>query len=519
MSSIFDDKRLIDSLIKSAVEHDFKFNKKGQGIAADPNINAEFKNYLNLTMRLANQLQESYSPTPKDKDALGDVSAKGEAGLGVADMNSLGNFFDALVRNEVTVNGERIAYSSGEEPPNRKTWLPVDAERSQLLIESMDEQGNRKAPEGSYYVNPTVLTKYITTLNATIAKEEDEQQKTFMKTMLGSLLEKINRVFRTKLTTDYKEPEKKMAPGDELTRFPQMLDYKKYNESGNIILTWGDLASADALKGWVSGKNITLAPADAKSKPLTVNDTAFDMCTVVRVIYAKATWLQRTQPDPDKKIATFVAQITKIGPTLQSPDGKACTLTAGQGDQPGQQPGGQPGGAAKPVSQQQLHSIVQYMPLDLNSINFQRISAFFRAYEQVASAVGSSQYQAVQGYKNVFNQAYTDVKNLTLTSMDVFPLGVGADAVFKWLKQPQNDRYLPFVQKLEAALDATNNAITLFYNSYVQARSSEDRVIFNAEEKEIVESQILGDSIYQNNTEALARWKNAQDEIAGFAKK
>ena len=519
MSSIFDDKKLLESLIKSAVEHEVKFNKFGQ-IAADPNINAEYKNYLNLTQRLANQLEQVYLPKAKDPNAMGDVGAKGEAGLGVADLNSVGNFFQALSQNEVTVGGERIVYHGGETPPDRRKWLPVDAERSVLMTETMDEQGNRHALEGAYYVNKELLKQYVTTLAATTSKEQDPEAQRFMKTMLGSLIERINNIFRMKLSVDYKEPEKKMDPATELTRFPQTLDYKRYSEDGPRPLTWGDIQSADAIKDWVGRNNIGVVIEGRKGGPLAVNHPEFDFCVVARTIYAKATWLARSKPDPDKTIAAFVQQITKVGPTLQGPDGKACTLGgASQSDQPGQP--GQPGapGAAKPVSQQQLHSIVQYMPLTLEAINFQRISAFFRAYEQVASATGSSQYAALQGYKNTFNQAYTDVKNLTLTPMDVFSLYGGADTVVKWLKPPQNDRYVPFVQKLSVALDAAKNAIQLFYSSYVQARSSEDRVIFNPEEREIVESQILGDSIYQNNTEALARWENAQDEVAGFAKK
>lgn len=209
MSFIYEDDKLIYELIKSAVEFKTKFNKSGQ-LAADPAVNVEYKNYLNLSSKLADELWQQYSPKEKDPS---EISASQDAGMTISDMTTLGNFFDFIANNQVTVGGDRVVYFANDAPPNldKKKWLPVDAEQSKLLMESVDQSGNRKPTEGSYYVNKDLLSTYIVSLSAMIGKEEAEAQK-MMKALLGGIVEKINTIFKTNLTTNYVPPTAKTTP-------------------------------------------------------------------------------------------------------------------------------------------------------------------------------------------------------------------------------------------------------------------------------------------------------------------
>src|SRR5579863_3281093 len=131
MSFIYDDKKLLDNLIKSAIDFEVKFNKNGQ-LAANPNVNMEYRNYLTLTQKLVDQLSQQVSPTTPNKDpnAPATLLAAQNAPMKISDVVSLGNFFDYTIKNGITVDGQRPVYGANETGFDPKYWKPVDAEQS-----------------------------------------------------------------------------------------------------------------------------------------------------------------------------------------------------------------------------------------------------------------------------------------------------------------------------------------------------------------------------------------------------
>ncbi len=199
------DKNLIDALLKSGIDYETKFNKQGQ-IALDQRFNQEYHNYLTLTDKLADQLKRNLLQYT-DPAAATEVTANTTAELGVADLTTLGNFLNYTVRNGIKVNGQRVAYAIGEKVPDPKKWWPVSAEEATTMMESEDAEGNRQASKADFYVNKELLTAYINSLVAKVSKEDESVQR-FAKTMLQGIIQKVNQMFDTKLTTEYKEPEK-----------------------------------------------------------------------------------------------------------------------------------------------------------------------------------------------------------------------------------------------------------------------------------------------------------------------
>lgn len=465
MSFIYKDNSLISELITKAVEFESKFNKHGQ-LAADPTVNVEFRNYLNLAKKLADNLKQEFFPPAKDPNALADVGAAQAAGMTVADLNSLGNFFEFIARNQVTVDGKRIAYFGGENPPDKRVWLPVDAERSVLAMETMDQEGNRGPLQAEYYVSKDLLGKYIQTLAASASQEDAEAQR-LIKVMLGNLVNRINRIFNTKFSTDYKAPEKTLPADTVMATFPQVLDPKMYNADGPVKLTWGDLTSPNTLRNWVHANKVGIK---GKDKTLTDADQDFDYCVVVNTIYGKATYLKSrsTSDDVEKTNDLFVKKITEIGGKFTGPDGKACTLGGsgggggGQGGQPGQKPN---------VSPQALAQVIQRLPFAVRDIDFGRIRLFFEGVKPLLAHVP----QAATYMNDVEAEMTRFSSQIAARGDTVIPLGQQPRQFVNMLKAPPVPKgqeggvgaaFFPALTSLNQIIDGTRAVVEMFNSQY-----------------------------------------------------
>lgn len=436
MSFIYEDDDLLSVLLKSAQ------------VVDDARVNAEFKAYLDMSNKLVDSLRTKFSPRENQ------VASATPANMGVANMNSLGNFLDFTVQNGVTVGGQRVAYNAGENPPDLKNWLPVNAEKSSGLVESMDLEGHRKAMEGEYYVNKELLKKYITSLTADAAKEDAETQK-MMKALLGGIIDKVNKILGTKLTTDYKEPEKKMDNKEVLTTFPETLDPKLYTQDGPKTLTWGDIQSADAIKAWVNNNNISIKVEGREGGPLGVNDPEFDFCVVARTIYGKATKLKASKPDPDKKYESFVKKIVEAASGLQGPNGKACSL----------------GGASSSVTppnaaniNAKIQALFTTLPYSRDAIDFSRIERFFAGIEPLMTAVPEC-----GTYIDQVRQCIAKVTPM-LKGAQTFPLGMQPRQFVNMLNTDTTTTadklYLPTLNLLDQILDGTRTVFETFKSKY-----------------------------------------------------
>lgn len=381
MSFIYDNNKLIAELIKSAVDHEVKFNKHGQ-IAADPSVNAEFRNYLTISQKLAEQLQNTYFPKAADSAVISTGTGK-DAGLAVQDLASLGNFLDFIIDNQIMVDGKRVAYGAGEQNPDPDQYLPVTAEQIKFMVETQTPQGNRAQLQADYYVNKSLLVSYINSMLRDISKKDDRAQQ-FIKAMLGARLEDINRVFKTKLTTEYKEPEKILPDDTVVDNLPKDLNPEQPYGTGNVPLTIKDLKDSMSLNSWLKTNTITLK---AKNNSfLTINHEDFDHCTLLKILVSRAKYNsgRATDQNAKKYAAAYDQHVRTIATEIQ------CDLGGQQ--QPGQKPGqpGQGGGLAA-ASPQILMQLSSLRPFNSQFVSFQEISKFFDLYEQYANDATVSQ--------------------------------------------------------------------------------------------------------------------------------
>jgi len=408
MSFIYD-KNLLAELIKSAIDHEVKFNKHGQ-LAADPNVNLEFRNYLTLTKKLADQLEQKYFPSGPGETVVTTGTGK-EAQLGVPDLSSLGNFFDFMVNNQIMVDNKRIVYSANEQPPDPRLWKPVTAQQIKFMMETQNEQNERTQFQADYYVNRDLLVKYVNSILRDSSKEDDETQK-FIKTMLGARLQDINRIFRTKLTTEYKEPEKVLPDNTVLDNTPKDMDPQTWFNRGNIPLTIGDLKGGTAFNAWLSGNSISIK---VDNRQMMINHPEFDRCAIMRILNSRAKYnLDRATSAQAQQVATIYAQrIQALAGELK------CDLSDKSSQQQQQQQQGQGQGlsGASPQILQQLSSL---RPFNAQYISFPEIKKFIELYTKYANDADVTKTAAdLNGYMEAF-KSYLGMRGDTfqLTNID-----------------------------------------------------------------------------------------------------
>jgi hypothetical protein len=455
MSIIYDDQKLIDQLVKHAEDFENKFSKKGQ---AAPD-NQSLVTLRSLLDSLADQI-----PGTKDPNAPAEISHEkgfneGDPQLTVVNLEGLGALTDFLMQNKITVDGQRVAYDLAEDP-NSEDYQLYQLEPNAGLLEVED----RSRVTRGFYVNKDLLNKYIQSLQAQLAARPNP----VMDVQLRKIIQQANTQLESGLSEKYTPPEKTLPANEVLTNFPQVLDYKYYNKDGDKVLTFGDVSTAAGIKAWVNNNGISVEIPGREGGPLGINHPQFDFCVVARTLYAKAQWLLRTKattPELEKKYTAFVKKITEVAPTLQGPDGKACSLAAGTTTTA---PAGkdkqtqQAGAGAQKVSPQILNNIISTLPFSIRDINFDRIDSFFGLVQQIMSNNGTAMQQigSTDGSMRRFSSTYMR------QGEKIIPLGMYPRQFFSMLKDP-GKQFMPALDELNDILDTTRSVVEAFYATYV----------------------------------------------------
>lgn len=460
MSSIFDDDKLLAELIKSAVDHEVKFNKNGQ-MAADPSVNVAYRNYLTLTQKLADQLKNVYFPKAPDSAVISTGTGK-EAALGVPDLASLGNFLDFIVNNQITVDGKRVALGAGEQNPDPRQYLPVTAEQIKFMMETENQQGERSQFQADYYVSKDLLVKYVVSMLRDTNKQDQRSQQ-FIKAMLGARLQDINRVFKTNLTTDYKEPEKPIDDTKEVDRFPKIVEsFTNFAQAGSEPLLYGDIKSLESLNAWFGKRGIGHKTEDQKT--VTIRDQDFDLCGMINYMYGRATLLyQRRTAESGPVMQAYMNRMTDIakqaGCELTQPGGGKGKGQSNQGGQPGQ------------IDPQALMQLSTLHPFNSDVINFREIQLFTHKYAQLANRPNITQMASqvdasINDIKRDMNVANDTIMIAMLTdSNDLAPL--------KALTRLP----VPFMDKLYTIIYTAGTMYQDFYNlARYQSQSNNGRI-------------------------------------------
>lgn len=462
-----------------------------------------------------------------------------------AHFRTLGDFLTWAAQNKLTWKGKRFAWTQAEvdakrdqaDDPTQHAWvftsLPYDRNNRDL-----DRQPNPTTA----YADKDAVVAYLSALR----DSPDAKKNKVLQFMLATLIGEANGYLRIAgeqpiQTHSSEQPAENLNPRMVIDVVPSVLSMENINEGidnhpfqltnpdNDNALTVGDLKDEGSFKAWLRNRKIKLTtPAKgkepAKSIVVGATDSNGDPCLAVHILYKRALQLRNVAAGDDqtvqnysKGVALYIMSVTTFGKTLSGKDGQPCAVLNPGTSATQQGVGAGVGGgigAAKPATTQMLNDVVQYMPLDLNSVNLNEIDAFFRAYEKIIGNTGSSAETAVQELHAQFNTARQNLGKSLVASRYNFPLVGGADAVVKWLKDPSNS-YSSFIQNLSEAVEAAFGAISLFYNSYVRQRSSEDRIIFSPEQKSIVEGQT---PIYRANMRFINRWLSDAGRVQGFKK-
>lgn len=550
MSFIYENDQLILSLLEAGEK---SIQKQAQNTTArEPtekeNIVASIPDY-ELALKLLYNLQRDLGDP--DAPAAGvPIGVEGNPTANItantANFRTLGDFLKWATDNKLTWKGKRFAWNQAEvdakrdspDDPTQKAWVFTS-----LPFDRNNRNVNRQPQATTAYADKDALVEYL----AALRDSPDAQKNKVLQFMLATLIGEANGYLRiagekpiSTRATD--KPQDSLNPRLVIDVAPSVLSLETVNEGidnhpfqnvnpdSENALTVTDLRDEGAFKAWLRNRKVKVTiPAVGKQPAKTLiagaTDSNGDPCLAVHVLYKRALQLRNVAtgddqevPNYSKAVSLYLQAVTNFGKTLVGKDGKSCAvLTPGTSDIVGPQqstPGSGVGGAAKPVTPQMLNDVVQYMPLNLNSINLNDMDAFFRAYEKVVDNTGSSAEQAVKELHAQFNTARQNLAKPMIAARYDFPLIGGADAVVRWLRDPSNS-YSSFVQNLLVALEAVLGAISLFYNSYVRQRSTEDRVIFSPEQKSIVEGQT---PIYQANARVLNRWLNDAGRVQGIKK-
>lgn len=506
MSFIYDDKRLVQSLIDAAEKHVEKFGQQRRpqpGGAAPierqwPGDRPEVIPTYEIAQKLLYRLQRDLG----DQDAPAAGAPIGVEGVDPSqpgtklptalpkDLRTLGDFLQWASANKITWQGKRFAWTPAEvqanqdkpNDPTQKAW-----EFTSYRTDRNDRRVDRTPETVPAYADKTGLIAYLSFLR----DSPDAQNNKVLAFMLATLIGEANAYLRI-AGEQVIDPRHK--PGQqtdinpetivdvipdpmELDKWNAGIDEHPFQTSTDTLrqLRVKHLADAGAFQAWFRNRNVkvvTPATKDQPAKTAVMGATASDgdPCLAIHVLYKRAAYLKQVAAGDDgtvtnysKAVALYLQQVTTFGRNYQK-DGKPCAVvTPGvQGDQPGQQPGQgqqQPG----QVTPQVMGKIVMALPLLARSVDFNRINVFF---EQYTAMIPDTR---IQGMGTLAGDAMNQINQMMANPIPGWDLYAGPETVAHSLKNaPQ--QYDSFCGNLRKIVEQTKMAIQTFYDTYMVPR-------------------------------------------------
>lgn len=210
MSFIYDDKNLINELIKQGLDFESRFKKDAQ-IANTTAPSNTFKPMQPggdvqgaqarsaIALKMLNDIEESIDQaTNPDSSRTNVTSGVDSAELTGINLEGLGPLVAFIVSNKIMVDFTRIAYDANETPPNNSYRL-YNLESNAGFVEVADRS---KVTRG-YYINKDLLIKYLNSLQA----NAHSKKITVMEVQLKSLITQANLQLGTNINPEYQAPK------------------------------------------------------------------------------------------------------------------------------------------------------------------------------------------------------------------------------------------------------------------------------------------------------------------------
>ncbi len=382
MSFIYDNPWLVNDLLKSALDFEKKFLKKGQ---ADPQEVAR-QNAVALQSHIKS-MQDQLNPPAKDPNASAEISTDSdkEVALKMPSLENLGTFVEFVATNAITVDGKRIAYMANE-PVTDPSYQLYKLEGSAGLLELA--QRNETVKLG-WRVNKDLLIKYIQSLQAILSKKPNPA----LGAPLQSIIQEANEQLGANVA-EYQEPGKMLNPNDIVDGFVNRamninapytglkeFAQAKDTAGAGVSLTYGDISSKESLTAWLN--NMKYVGADGK--PYTPTDPGADPCGAIHILYLRASYLAKSankaRPNFGELSAAYLKNIETFGSQFDF-NGQACSVSrptaGGQAAQQGQS-------GQQTSSASLFQEIAGLQPFNSQNIDFQRILKFVNKYVALAN--------------------------------------------------------------------------------------------------------------------------------------
>lgn len=528
MSFIFEDKKLLTELLKSAQE-------KPPVAPAAPSVTPDTLSGYEAAKRFLFGLQRDLGDVAAP-DAAAPIGTEGEPDPKLLksfpkDVRSIGDFLIWAANAKLTWNGKRIAWL-----PEEIDQDPVTPEKQNAWVfqsyptDRNDRSIDRKPKNVTAYADKDGLIAYLSYLRDTPEVQNNEVAKF----MVSSIIGQTNGYLRMKgeKPIDTKTPDKPkdaLDPSMIVDVLPSVLDpanskaglnshpYTGYLNSKKDELNWlqvSDLKDQTSFYAWLRNRQVK---QPAQNKPGTFEtvgllDTNSDKCLGIHLIYQRALELKGVAAGDDafisgysRGVALYLEQVMTFGRQLTGLDGKPCSVaTASTENVQATKPGGSGAGQAQydPAAAQK---VVASLPLRVEVLDFNKINEFFSEYRKMNPEVDQ--------WANPAQVAMDDALDLLLPQIAAgrrISLMAGASEVSRWLKPPEpgKSNYIPFLNALTAVLDAVGGALQDLKARYADEDSGESRIT-NSTWLARINAQIQGsNSIWRTNNNSIETLKN-----------
>lgn len=511
MSFILDDEKLIQLLTVAGAKH---VNKYGQAPTA-PNQQqaADYSLANKLLVNLARTVAPNDPNTPKASAPVGIAGgqANAVAGLKPESLRNLGDFLNWIYDNHITWNNEPIVFKTQEEA--QASGKDPAIFETDSVKRDRDTETRQLVKHNMYAVKESLVNLLV------MLRDSDEATKNrVLKVMISKLINQANDFLEDNEQID-KEPKGRGAvttlpanmvvdgfrsdvidaqnPRDGLDQAPTF-------EGFNIKLTVGHLQDRGRFAEFLRRMKVK-----NNGKEAFVFDTQNpDPCTAVQILYQRAQYLGSVANDTQVKgysqaAKLYLKSVVEFGRTFTDKDGRPCSVGAAPA-----QPGAQVPGA-----QAQQDLIIQKMgmavPLSPEDLDFSRIRTFFNMYKQLLqSSTNEAAGPAIKTMNDV-EQSMSTASGMTPNGALQVNLAEDPRAIANMLLKPAAQRYVPFLQHLEAIVDGTARVVDNFYAQYGNR--------LPASQKSLVEAQTRGGNSYAvRNKENIQGLIQARSEVVKF---
>lgn len=482
MSFILQDKNLVNTLLRQQLSKSAQ-----QYVGVSPQ---DFSAVRGIIANLEKQLS---NPTTAPGTEVATESDQPVA-LNSAHMENLGTLVEFLATNKITVDGKRVAYTLAEkvEDPTYKLY------RLQGAAGLLELANRNEAVQYGYYVNPELLVKYLNGLRGQLVKEPNP----VLNAQVEAIIQQANSQLETNIDKFYREPAKTLPDNQVLDRLPQNIKTNDPTSEGNIVLTYGDIASDTSFNNWIQQNNIGI---DGKA----YRHPQYNKCGLLKVLSARAkSYMGNATSAQFKEIYTTYAEV--VGKLTVAFQCQTEAVTPGATDQQGGTTNGPVGAKNTAATLQQLTEI---LPLQMDQLDFGRIRDFVNQYRSIVSASTDSNraQQADTAITQLEQYMQAATQNTAGQSMTNFHMdGLTANDLVSWATPPSSGQATRSRGSAKALADyleyVVRNAYTLvkdLYNSHYQQLAGLPQ-LRNAIEQQVGGSSIpFGSSIASSNLENI----------------